>query len=208
MGNTHIFVILDRSGSMESCREATVKGYNEYLEGMKKEQNVFWNLVLFDDQYDVPVVDIPVEKVVPLTRRTFKPRGMTALRDAVCRTLSDARVKVGKKDKGLVVVITDGHENASKEFSTEQMREMIKQLEARKNWTFSYLGANQDAWEVAQDYGFRPQSVANYHTSAAGVGATFRTVGAASANLARSDQMSLNNAFYTKEQKKDIEETK
>lgn len=209
---THVFVILDRSGSMSSCQDATIKGYNEYLEGMKGEKDVRWNLVLFDDRLEHPVDDQPVAAVKKLTPKTFVPRGSTALRDAVCRTLNQAKSTITKKDRALVVIITDGYENASREYSAEQMRDLIKELEGHKNWTFTYLGANQDAWQVAQSYGFARGNTVSYNQTERGTQETFTQVRAASVNLAQSDWMAMGAAsgpaFYSAEQKKKIEETK
>jgi hypothetical protein len=210
---THVFVILDRSGSMSSCQDATIKGYNEYLEKMQAEKDVRWNLCLFDDKFESPVTNMGVTDVPKLTPKTFVPRGSTALVDATCRTLNDAKSRIKDNEKALVVVITDGYENASHEYSAEQMKNIIKELEAKKNWTFTYLGADQDAWSVAQHYGFTKGNTVNYSSSSTGVGNTFTTMSVASSNLVRSAKMSLNSddskdAFYTAAQKKNIEETK
>lgn len=203
----HVFVILDRSGSMESVKAATIDGYNEYLNGLRNEADVRWNLVLFDDRFEYPIEDQPVRRVKALTRRSYVPRGMTALIDAICMTLTDAQDQVREGDKALVVIITDGLENASKEYRAAQMRKLIQKLESRKNWTFTYLGANQDAWHVAKDWGFHYHNVGTFNATGAGIGETFSNVSASSANMLRSQGMATQD-FFSKDQKDKMERTK
>lgn len=171
---TVVDFILDMSGSMSSVYESTISGYNEYLGTLKKEAtDMEFALTLFDDVIEggsfMPIKDVP-----ELTEKSYTPRGMTALYDAVCTTVLETEKEFKDEDvKHLVVVLTDGFENSSKEFNEKSMRELIKRLEKTDKWSFVYLGANQDAWAVAQNYGFAPSNVATFNASAKGVEKTF-----------------------------------
>lgn len=197
LAKTHVFVVLDRSGSMSSISDATIKGYNEYLGQLRKEAKgeVAWNLTLFDDRIEEPVVDTPIAEVELLSNKTFVPRGSTALIDAVCRTIKDHQSEVPKNEKAIMVIITDGYENASREYSTERLKELVKELEAKKNWTLTYLGANQDAWSVAQDLGFSRGNVNSYHATDLGVKGAFAAMSVSTSGLANSGSMRASN-FY------------
>lgn len=194
---THVFVILDRSGSMSSVSDATIKGYNDYLKQLRKEAKaeVSWSLTLFDDRIEEPVVNTPVNDVPLLNNKTFVPRGSTALIDAVCRTLKDRQSDVKKGEKGIVVIITDGYENASREYSSEQLRDMIAKLEAKKNWTLTYLGANQDAWETAKSFGIQRGNANTYAATERGTTTAFAAMSVSTSGLANSGQMRSAN-FY------------
>ena len=134
---TEIVVVLDRSGSMQSISESTVEGFNKFLDEQKNaEGEAFVTLVQFDDRYEVNYKSVPVKDVNPLINgETFKPRGMTALLDAIGKT------------------ITDGDENASREFKRDAIMKMIKTLENDKGWYFLFLGANQDAISAGGNMG-------------------------------------------------------
>jgi hypothetical protein len=192
---------------MSSIAQATVDGYNEYINGLKKERGVKLNLVLFDHEYETPISDMPIKDVPDLILgKTYQPRGSTALIDAVCRTLNTHKENVGKKDKALVVIITDGYENASHEYNSNQMKALVEGLTARDNWTFTYLGANQDAWSVAQDWGFAKGNVSSYNATAAGATAAFSTMSANTINYVRSSSLSTGD-FYSDEDKAKLEAT-
>lgn len=203
---THVFCILDRSGSMGSIAKATVDGFNEYLETLKqKSKGVRFNLTQFDHEVETPFVDQPIKDVHPLVlNESYIPRGMTALLDATCQTLVDAEAKVGDKDKALVCIITDGMENSSKEYTGEQMRDMVKRLEGKKNWTFTYLGANQDAWDTARHWGFSQGNVSSFGATDKGVGQVFVTQAANTSAFSMSTARS-SNQFFSKEDKEKLE---
>jgi hypothetical protein len=154
---TKIKVILDRSGSMDVVGEVTADRFNEYINGVnvdRGKKKVLVSLYQFDDQYQVDYEDVPVQEVEKLVyRKNYVPRGSTALLDAIGKTM--AGQKLGKKDKGICVIITDGYENASQEWTNEKVAELIKDLEDNSAWTFVYLGANQDAFSTARQFGIR-----------------------------------------------------
>lgn len=201
---THIFAIVDRSGSMMGLEKATIDGYNEYVDNLRKEKNVKLTLTLFDHEMLVPVDDQAIKDTPKLNRELYQPRGATALIDAVCRTLNERKGKVGKKDKALVLIITDGFENASKEYTTKDLQKLVQNLEKQGNFTFTYLGANQDAWAVAQNWGFKQDNVSSYAGTERGTGVAFSTMSANTVAFAASDSLNT-KAFYSAEDKVKLE---
>jgi hypothetical protein len=151
-------VILDKSGSMSSIRRAAVDGFNETLAGIKKAQEKFSetqqhyiSLVAFCSCEMLKLYDKdPVDKALPLEYEDYQPCCCTPLYDAMGFTLTDIRKHVeGMKDTMVVVtIITDGLENASKEYSGQAVKRLVEELR-RQGWTFTYMGANQDSVEVA-----------------------------------------------------------
>jgi Mg-chelatase subunit ChlD len=140
---TEIVVVLDRSGSMGSISKSTVDGFNTFLnEQQNAEGEAFMTLVQFDDRYEIDYKSVPVKDVNPLIDgETFKPRGMTALLDAIGKTVNELET-----DRDVVfVIITDGGENSSREYKRDAIMNIIKTLEDEKGWYFLFLGANQDA---------------------------------------------------------------
>jgi uncharacterized protein YegL len=163
---TDITVVLDRSGSMETCRVEAQGGLNAFVEKQKAEPGeANFTLVQFDNEYECVHAGIPVKDVPELT---IVPRGMTALHDALGRAINEtgARLAATKEEDRpelvVFVVITDGHENASHEFKGQQIKEMIERQEKDYNWKFTYLGANQDAFATAGGLGVTRAAAANY----------------------------------------------
>ena len=157
--------VLDESGSMETCRDATISGFNEYIESLKKiKEKVLFSLVKFDSTKieSVHILE-DIKKIVPLTRDTYIPGQLTPLYDAIAKTIKEVEAKTAKKknQKTLITVMTDGQENDSKEYTREKIFNLIKEKE-KAGWTFIYLGANQDAWEVGQSIGLHKGNVMAY----------------------------------------------
>jgi len=179
---TRIAIVLDRSGSMESCKESTVAGFNEFIRNQKEiPGEAIVKLVQFDDQYET-VFDKPLKECPELTQSTFVPRGSTALLDAQGRTIVEmgrelaALAEQERPSKVIVVTLTDGMENASKEYNLEKIGEMIREQRDQYNWDFVFLGANQDAIKTAAAMNIPLPSAMSYSTSKAGVAATMAAV--------------------------------
>ena len=179
---TRIAIVLDRSGSMESCKESTVAGFNEFIRAQKEipgEATV--KLVQFDDQYET-VFDKPLKECPELTQNTFVPRGSTALLDAQGRTIVELGQELAalpeseRPSKVIVVTLTDGLENASKEYNLDKIGAMIREQRDKYNWDFVFLGANQDAIATAAAMSIPLPSAMSYSTSKAGIAATMAAV--------------------------------
>lgn len=147
-GQTHICFVLDKSGSMGSCRDEAISGFNEYVEQQKQlEDNTTLTLVLFDSTVVTPIVDTKMADVRPIGKHDYVPNGCTALFDAVGRSIALTEPKVKKEDRVLVVILTDGLENASQQIrSHEQIRDVITMKEREGNWTFTYMGSGEN-WQ-------------------------------------------------------------
>jgi hypothetical protein len=153
-----IVVVLDRSGSMETVRTDTIGGFNAFIEEQKKNKvgDVKVSLFQFDNVYETVYNGKPINEVPALTKDTFVPRGMTALLDAVGRAITDVGARLAQTPEEerpslvIFVILTDGQENASKEFKIEKVKEMIKHQTESYSWQFVFLGADQDAFQAAQ----------------------------------------------------------
>lgn len=166
-----ITLVLDRSGSMGNCRDATIEGVNTFLREQKEAPgDATFTLVQFDDHYEVVYDAMPLSDVPFLTHETFVPRGSTALLDAMGRTVNNIKSRielldeVDRPDKMILVVVTDGGENASKDFTREAVFETVNALKSNDGWDIIYLGANQDAIKVAAGMGISRGSSATYTT--------------------------------------------
>lgn len=177
--STHIAVLLDRSGSMNSVKDETISGYNAFI---KEQQEAGDNATLTLVQFDSVGIDTmqeftPIKAVPDLNGDTFQPRGMTPLLDAMGKTICgtgkalEAIPEGNRPDKIVFVVITDGQENASHEFSKLRIKEMIEHQAGKYNWQFIYLGANQDAFAEAKSIGIQMDNAANFVGAAMGAAA-------------------------------------
>lgn len=174
-GLTELVFILDRSGSMSGLESDTIGGYNAMLEKQKKELGeAVITTALFDDKYELLHDRINLKGIEPITDKEYFVRGSTALLDAVGRTIN----KIGNVQKHtakdeqaehvMFVIITDGLENASREFSCEKVRQMIEHQKSKYGWEFIFLGANIDAISTAERFGISKDRVANYNADSEG----------------------------------------
>jgi Mg-chelatase subunit ChlD len=167
---THIAVLLDRSGSMGSVKDETISGFNDFLKEQKAAgENASFTLVQFDSEStDVVHEAKPVRAVPDLNEDTYQPRGSTPLLDALGQTINStgrtlaAIPETNRPDKVVFVVITDGEENASHQFTKKQVKQMIDHQTEKYDWQFIYLGANQDAFAEAGAVGISMAKAANY----------------------------------------------
>jgi hypothetical protein len=148
--------LLDVSGSMESCRDDTIGGFNSFLDDQKALGGNL-SLIQFDHEYNKTYDRLAIADVVPLTRETYKPRGSTALLDAIGKTIKDWTATTFPS----VVILTDGLENSSHSYTKSHIKDLIEQ-KTKEGWTFAYLGANQDAFAEAGSIGIAAQCTMNY----------------------------------------------
>lgn len=163
---TDVTLIVDRSGSMEATKIEAQNGINHFISEQKKEPGeCLLTLVEFDNEYNFVYKGESIQNV---KEYNLVPRGMTALLDAVGRSINEAGARLSnmeEKDRpGLVtfVIVTDGGENSSHEFKLDQIKQMIEHQTNVYSWKFTFLGANQDAFSNATSMGINALGVANY----------------------------------------------
>jgi len=170
VSKTHIAVVLDRSGSMDSCMTATVDGFDEFVNKQKlAEGEATITVAQFDDEYEILYDFKDVQDVISI-KDIYQPRGCTALLDAIGRTIKATKAALVMKSKSqqpdrvLCVIITDGYENASREYTRDQIVKLVREQE-EGNWEYMFLGANMDAIAAATSFGLKASNAASYHTS-------------------------------------------
>ena len=175
--------ILDRSGSMQPVESDAIGGFNSFVESQKKlEGEATMTLVLFDDVITTVHDRLKLSEVPVLTDEVFVPRGMTALFDAVGRTIADIKTTKQPNEKVIIAILTDGHENASKEYQGQQVADLIKEVEDVLGWEVLFLGANIDVTKVAQQLNIKGGKFATFAASSAGMDGATKAVDAAFTN--------------------------
>lgn len=209
---TVVHLLIDQSGSMSNTRKSTVEGINEYVNTLKEDGGKYKvSLTMFDSdaggklRLAKPWQNVYIDDVPELTLNDYQPNGGTPLHDAFCMTLKDMNDRTD--EKYLFVVLTDGYENTSREYKAKDMKALKKKLEAKENWTFVYLGANQDAFETSAAYGFTTQNTSNFNATDSGTNIMFASLGTATRSYSASADMSTSN-YFTADQQKKNEETK
>lgn len=176
---SELVFILDKSGSMTGLESDTIGGFNSLVKKQKAEEGVARvTTVLFDHRYTLLHERLPLKEVQPLTNKEYEPEGTTALLDAVGRTIDsllENLIGIPKESypSVLVVIITDGEENASKDYSLQRIRKRIEFCKESEGWEFLFLGANIDAFAAAENIGISRGKTATYHADAQGVGVNF-----------------------------------
>lgn len=173
---TELVFILDRSGSMYGCTAQTISGYNKILTEQKKNpEHAIVTTVLFDNEIDIVHDRKPINRVAKLTNKTYFTRGSTALYDAVGKTIQGLvhvhrnTPEPQKPHKVIFVIITDGYENASREFNAQQVRDMIRLERDVYHWDFMFLGANIDSAQCAENIGIQRECAADFDTDGDGM---------------------------------------
>lgn len=176
MNPDEIICIIDRSGSMGAITSDAIGGFNSFLSNTKKhDKNGLFTLILFDHEYDIIHHSRPLEEIEPLNDQTYQPRGTTALHDAVGITLTKALASFKGKDASVkpsgvtVAILTDGLENASKQFDSKQVAALIDEAREQHGWEFVFLAANQDAVLAASELHIPAADAVNFDASKEGV---------------------------------------
>lgn len=194
---TIINFVLDESGSMNAVLSDTIGGFNSYIDTLKKEdKNIRFTLTKFSGDHHTPVyVDKALSEVPNLDNGSYKPNGWTPLYDAIAKTIEATEKAIAKgKPDVLTVILTDGQENASKEFNRNTLLTLIERKQA-DGWTFVYLGANQDACLEASSIGIPVGNVASYDV--ANTKATFGRAAAASLDYMASPDIKKRKRLLT-----------
>jgi hypothetical protein len=205
---TDITLVIDRSGSMEEIRSDAEGGVNAFIrEQAQQPGEALLTLVQFDDKYEFVHRGVPTKEVPPYT---LVPRSGTALLDAVGRAINETRDRLAKMPEadrpGLVVfvIVTDGEENSSREFSKACVKELIQRQQTECNWHFTFLGADQDAFAEAGELGVAAGGTADFakKKALAAFIATTKKVGRM--RTQRSKGQAVSNEF-TEEERKEME---
>lgn len=158
--NMHIAIILDSSGSMQSCVKETISGFNEQIDAIKseankfnKEDHTFVTLTVFNTIPEIVFSNQPTSKLQHLSEKDYCPEGMTALYDAIGQTITNLKSKSdidNHKNSYLIIIMTDGMENASREYKQGDIANLSQHLQNGGRWTFTYIGANHDVRSMSQ----------------------------------------------------------
>ena len=181
---TELVFILDKSGSMGGLETDTIGGFNAML---KKQQDAPGECritpALFDNNYSLLHDRVDIRAVSPITAEEYQAGGTTALLDAIGRTIEKI-VNVQKSTaqeyragKVMLVIITDGLENASREYDARQIKSLITRQKEQYGWEFIFLGANIDAVETAEQYGIKADRALDYTADSQGTQLNFQAIG-------------------------------
>ena len=197
---TELVFILDKSGSMSGLEKDTIGGYNSMLKKQKEEDGeCVITTVLFDNNYELLHDRIDIRAVNKLTKKDYTAGGSTALLDAIGRTVN----KIGnaqqntaenyRAEKVMFVIITDGEENASKEYSSMQVKKMIQRQKEKYGWDFVFLGANIDAVETAERFGIDVDRAVDYVPDSKGTELNFIAMSEAVSSFRKTRSVSENS---------------
>lgn len=189
---TELVFILDRSGSMSGLERDTIGGFNSFIEKQKKEDGgCYVSTVLFDNVSEVLHDRVKLSEIKKMTDKDYTVRGCTALIDAI----GGAIHHIGNIHKyarpedvpehTMFIITTDGMENASRRYSSDEVKEMIKRQKEKYGWEFLFIGANIDAVETARHIGIGADRAVNYNADSRGTEVVFETVCAATSTLRR-----------------------
>jgi hypothetical protein len=205
---TDITMVIDRSASMQSVRSDAEGGINAFIQQQKNEPGeALLSLVQFNTQYEFIHSGVAIRQAPEFT---LKPSGSTALLDAVGRAINETGKRLSAMSEpdrpGLVVfvIVTDGQENSSREFTREQIREMVQHQQNTYSWQFTFLAANQDAFAEGTSLGIAQDGIATY--AAEKVGATYDIAAKKLSRMrkAASDGFKVDNNF-TPEERREVE---
>ena len=175
---THMLVVVDRSGSMANIQNDMVGGLDQLFQSQKEVPGkCLVDYVQFDDRFERAFEDRDVADA----KATLEPRGLTALVDAIGRSVTDFGAKLAGMDEDqrpgtvIVVVVTDGMENASQEWTADKVKALVQEQTDKYDWKFTFLGANMDAVKTGAMYGFPKGSSLTWNTDK--VGAATATIG-------------------------------
>jgi hypothetical protein len=193
-----ITVVLDRSGSMECLKHEVVGAFNTFVDEQKKvEGEATFSLIQFDDHYEVNYEAIDIHSVMPLDEKTYVPRGMTALYDAVGKAIISTGKRFNSMDESerpekiIFLIQTDGEENASQKHTLKKVKSMIEEQQEKYSWEFVFLGSNIDAVGVATDIGIRQDRAMKYASNAQGTSHAFMSVSNNLSSFRRGDKRDM-----------------
>jgi uncharacterized protein YegL len=169
--------IIDRSGSMTGMEQMAVNGFNEHLKTIKNlklefpKQEFLCSLTTFNHEVHSVVSSKQIDQITPIELGQYSPEGTTALLDAIGGNIHEVKEKYQKQIDNdemsvVYVIITDGYENASRFFSYHDIARKISELEETKKWTFTFLGADFDAFQTSKMLNIKQENVMNFEKAA------------------------------------------
>ena len=180
---TEIVFILDRSGSMSGLEKDTIGGFNAMIEKQKKlDGKCYVSTVLFDNVSEVIHDRVKLEDIRPMTEDNYYVRGCTALLDAIggaIKHIGNIHKYARPEDvpmHTMFVITTDGMENASRRFTSDEVRNMIERQKEKYGWEFIFVAANIDAVETAKSFGISEDRAVNYHADKKGTACLYNSV--------------------------------
>lgn len=187
-----LICILDRSGSMHSLTNDVIGGYNSFLANQRKESGkAEVTTVLFDDQYEKITDAVDLNEVKDITSAEYFARGNTALMDAIGRTITETLAKMEKdgvcpaKRRVLVLIMTDGLENASREYDKAAVKALIESTTKEYEWHYEFIGANIDSASEAKSIGISANHAMDYNADSEGVQQSFTRMDEAAKDVRR-----------------------
>ncbi len=175
---TEVVFVLDRSGSMGSIVDDTIGGFNSVLKQQQEiNSQAYITTCLFDDRIEWLHDHLDLQDVKPIDEEDYYVRGCTALYDAIGLTIGKIKniVKHNNSGKVVFIIITDGRENASKEYGGKKIKKLIEQCK-EEGWEFLFLGANIDAFETAESIGINRNRAANWVCDSQGMDLSMKSV--------------------------------
>lgn len=172
---TYVAIVLDKSSSMDSIRQATIDSFNEQVKSIKSSANseTFITLTLFSDEVTISKFAEPLENLEEITKDDYIPNGMTAMYDAIGMTVERMKKEIDDINDPntavLFVIVTDGQENSSKTWHALDISHLVKRLTETKRWTFSVLGANIDLAGLADKIGINTSNMAKFSADKKGI---------------------------------------
>lgn len=159
-----VCIVLDRSGSMDACRADAVGAVNSYLQKVRDDRvDARITVLLFDsDGIELIRERVPIAECQNVSPAEYLPRSLTPLLDAVARGVSMLEADADDSRRYLLAIVTDGHENASREHTFASVSALLKRKQEENRWTVLYLGADQASWQQAQQIGIRPAATADF----------------------------------------------
>lgn len=173
MAKTEIVFILDRSGSMTGSERAVTGGFREMLEKQQHIEGEAWvTTVLFNDELQILHDHVPLMEVRPIGEMEYEPSGCTALLDALGKTIHwlghNQKTGITHANRVIFVIMTDGYENASQEYTFPVIQKLIGRQKECYGWEFIFMGANMDAVAEASRYGIEPSNAMKFKADAQG----------------------------------------